>query len=212
MDGTMVDNMMVHHRAWQKQLASLGLEMSLEEVMEKIHGVNIEILERLFGDRFSHEERIRISAEKEANYRAIFAEDLKLVSGLAPLLDELKAANIPMAVGTAAPGENANFVMDSLNLRPYFQAVVHAGDVQFGKPNPEVFEKAAAGIGLAVTDCLIFEDSITGAETAANAGCPMIAVTTTHQEEEFVKFAHIRRFIKNYDGLTLDYLRTEFDF
>ena len=53
MDGTMVDNMMTHHRAWQRKLASLGLEMPLEEVREKVHGVNTEILERLFGDRFT---------------------------------------------------------------------------------------------------------------------------------------------------------------
>ena len=39
MDGTMVDNMMVHHRAWQRLLKSLGLDYSLERVKEEIHGV-----------------------------------------------------------------------------------------------------------------------------------------------------------------------------
>jgi len=83
MDGTMVDNMMIHHRAWQKQLASLGLEMSLEEVQEKIHGVNHEILERLFGDRFTPAERLQIANAKEAAYREIFLPELQLIDGLA---------------------------------------------------------------------------------------------------------------------------------
>ncbi len=72
MDGTMVDNMMVHHRAWQRKLAQLGLDMTLEEVMESIHGVNTEILARLFGDRFTPEDCKRIAWEKEYEYRQIF--------------------------------------------------------------------------------------------------------------------------------------------
>lgn len=210
MDGTLIDNMMLHHRAWQKQLSILGLELSIEEVMEQVHGINTEILKRFFGDRFTHEERLAIADEKEARYREICNSDLKLVRGLGRLLDELKAANIPMAVGTAAPPDNTNLVMDILKLRPYFQAIVHSDDVERGKPDPEVFEKAAVGMQLPVQDCLVFEDSIVGAKTAANAGCTMIAVTTTHQQPEFAAFSHIHSFIDHYEGITLDYLRAEF--
>ncbi|MCB0639820.1 MAG: HAD-IA family hydrolase, partial [Lewinella sp.] len=156
MDGTMIDNMMVHHRAWQRKLASLGLEMSLEQVRQEIHGVNYEILERLFGDRFSYEDRLRISDEKEAEYRRIFKDELALLPGLPHLLDQIKQAGIPMAIGTAAPGENANFVLDELQLGDYFGAVVHAGHVKQGKPDPEVFQKAAAGLGLTAEHCLVF--------------------------------------------------------
>jgi beta-phosphoglucomutase-like phosphatase (HAD superfamily) len=72
MDGTMVDNMMVHHRAWQKKLAELG-KMTLEEVIATCHGKNDEILQRIFGEQYSFEERDKISFEKEAIYRGIFA-------------------------------------------------------------------------------------------------------------------------------------------
>lgn len=203
MDGTMIDNMMIHHSAWQQQLASLGLKMSLEEVKEKIHGVNIEILERLFGDRFTAEERERISWEKEEIYRQIYAPDLKLLPGLNDLLKELQAANIPMAIGTAAPPGNVDFVLDALHLRPYFKAIVHSEDVTQGKPNPEVFIKAATAIGLEVRDCLIFEDSVTGAAAAERAHSPAIIVTTTHSEAEFAEFSHIRKFIQNFEGIGL---------
>ncbi len=207
MDGTMVDNMMVHHRAWQKKLAELGLEMSLEEVQEKIHGVNTEILEGLFGDRFTPEERRQIAWEKEAAYREIFFPELKLVDGLAEFLEEIRQAGIPMAVGSAAPPENVDFVLDNLNLRSYFKAVFHAGNVQKGKPDPEVYELAAAGMGVPLTDCLIFEDSVTGAETIRRAGCPAVIITTTHQEEEFRHFTHILRFIKDFREVRLEDFR-----
>ena len=86
MDGTMVDNMMVHHRAWQRLLKSLGLDYSLKQVKEEIHGVNMEILQRLFGDRFTVEERQALADQKEAEYREIFKDELEPVEGLIPFL------------------------------------------------------------------------------------------------------------------------------
>ncbi|MBK7407431.1 MAG: HAD hydrolase-like protein [Saprospirales bacterium] len=134
LDGTMVDNMNTHHRAWQKKLASLNLDWDLETVKREVHGVNEEIIERIFGDRFSPEERCRISAEKELEYRTIFRDHLQLVAGLPGLLEELSAAHIPMAVGTAAPIENVDFVLDHLGIRHYFRAVLHAGNVSKRPP------------------------------------------------------------------------------
>ncbi|MEL6251032.1 MAG: HAD family phosphatase [Bacteroidota bacterium] len=198
MDGTMVDNMMVHHHAWQRKLASLGMEMSLEEVMEKAHGINEEIIARLFGDRFNPDERKKISAEKEAEYREIFRDQLKLVDGLKELLDDLMARDFPMAVGTAAPPENANFVVENLHLAPYFKGIFHARSVKKGKPDPEIFQLAAASMGLKPKDCLIFEDSLTGVETALNAGTKAVVITTTHTEEEFKKYPNVLFFIKDF--------------
>ncbi|KAA3639117.1 MAG: HAD family phosphatase [Bacteroidetes bacterium] len=204
MDGTMIDNMMVHHRAWQKTLAGIGLELTLEEVKEKIHGINEEILKRIFGDRFTPEERRRISAEKEAAYRQIFLPELKLLPGLSGFLDELKSADIPMAIGTAAPRENVNFVMENLDLRSYFTGVFDAQSVSRGKPDPEIFEIAAASMGLAPNECLIFEDSVTGAEAAKRAGARSIIVTTTHEVSEFKHFDNIQQFIQDFMGLELE--------
>jgi HAD superfamily hydrolase (TIGR01509 family) len=201
MDGTMVDNMMVHHRAWQKKLADLGLDLSIEEIKEKVHGINEEILERLFGDRFTPAERRQISWEKEAAYREIFLPDLQLVPGLADFLEEIHNAQIPMAVGTAAPPENVDFVLDNLQLRHYFKGVFHAKSVTRGKPDPEIFKKAAASMNLPTSDCLIFEDSVTGAETAKRANARSVIVTTTHSMDEFFHFDNIIRFIDDYVGV-----------
>ncbi|MEM6803235.1 MAG: HAD family phosphatase [Bacteroidota bacterium] len=199
MDGTMVDNMMVHHRAWQRKLSSLGMEMSLQEVMDKAHGINEEIIERLFGVRFTPEERKKISAEKEAEYREIFLPQLKLVDGLEELLNDCKNRGIPMAVGTAAPPENANFVAENLKLAPYFQGIFHARSVKKGKPDPEIFEIAAESMGLKPHECLVFEDSLTGVETALNAQAKVVVITTTHKEEEFAHFPNVLLFIQNYE-------------
>ena len=204
MDGTMVDNMMTHHRVWQRKLAELGMDMHLEEVKEKVHGVNEEILERLFGDRFTPEDRKRISKEKEATYRDVFLPELKLVDGLDRLLDEVQDYDLTMGVGTAAPAENVDFVLDNLKLRHYFKSVVHAGLVTKGKPDPEVLEKAANGMGVALEHCVVFEDSVTGAETAQRAGCPTFIITTTHAPREFMRFSNVVAFYNDFTNITVE--------
>ena len=199
----MIDNMMVHHRAWQRKLAELGLEMSLEEVHQEVHGVNTEILERLFGDRFTPEERQRISDEKEAEYRNIFEPELTLVDGLSELLHELKGQNIPMGVGSAAPPVNVDFVMNGLDLWHYFDSVKHSDDVVNGKPDPEVYQKLMEEMGVSPDEALVFEDTPTGAEAARRAGCKIIVITTTHQPDEFSGNDKIVKFIPDFTGISV---------
>lgn len=201
MDGTMVDNMMTHHRGWQKTLAAYGLHLTMEDVKATCHGKNLEIIERLFPGKYSLEERERISFEKESGYREIFLSELKLLPGLAELLETAKAANIPMGIGTAAPAANVDFVLDHLNIRHYFQSVIHAEDVEKGKPDPEVFFKVADQLGVAYADCLVFEDSPTGARTALNAGMKAIILTTTHSAAEFEGIASVLRCLPDYTDI-----------
>lgn len=210
MDGTMIDNMMVHHRAWQRMLSKLGMDMSMEEVHRDVHGVNTEILERLFGDRFTHDERVDISKQKEAEYREIFEPQLELVSGLADLLHEAKKRNIPMGIGSAAPPENVDFVMNNLDLWHYFDVVKHSDHVENGKPHPEIYHKVSDAMGLQAKDCLIFEDTPAGATAAQRAGADVIVVTTTHKPEEFSSNDKVIKFINDFTEVTLEELLAEF--
>ncbi|MDJ1483783.1 HAD family phosphatase [Cytophagaceae bacterium YF14B1] len=203
MDGTMVDNMMVHHHAWQKKLAEVGLELTLDEVVANCHGKNDDILVRLFGDKYTFEERDRISSDKEARYREIFLSQLKLVEGLPELLEEAYQAGIPMGIGTAARFENVDYVLDNLNIRHYFKAVVVDRDVTNGKPDPEVFFKVADQMEVPYANCLVFEDSPTGAKTARNAGMKAIILTTTHKAEEFTSISSVMKCVDNYQSINL---------
>ena len=212
MDGTMVDNMMTHHHGWQQILSAYGLDLTHEEVMATCHGKNVEIIERLFPGKYNLEEREGISFEKESWYRSIFLPELKLIKGLPELLETASKAGIRMGIGTATPKENVDFVLDELDIRHYFQAVFHADDVKMGKPDPEVFLKVADALGAAYQDCLVFEDSPTGARTAINAGMKAIILTTTHRQEEFKAIPSVIRFVEDYSMINilqeLEYLHT----
>lgn len=208
MDGTMIDNMMVHHRAWQQTLEKYGLPMSLEQVHKEIHGVNTEILERLFADKYTSEERAQIAAEKEETYQNNFRDSLALIPGLPTFMDALDQAGVPMAVASAAPVENVNFVLDTLDIRDRFQSILHSGDVVLGKPNPEIYLKSADILNTTPEECIVFEDSPTGVRAGSAAGAKLVVVTTTHSEAEFDGISGILGFIEDFtDPRLADWLK-----
>lgn len=204
MDGTLVDNMMIHHKAWQLKLKEMGLELSIDEVKQTIHGKNEEILERLFANKFSPEERKRQADEKEARYREVSKNELKPINGLLSFLKDAKNNKISMGIGTAAPPENVEYGLALLELTPFFSSVVDASQVEKGKPNPEVFLRVAHRINVTIDKCLVFEDSPVGVATALNAGCNAVVITTTHEPEEFAHFPNVKKFIKDYSEITLE--------
>ena len=82
---------------------------------------------------------------------------------------------------------NVEFILDGLDLRKYFQAVVTAADVKEGKPNPEIFLKSAEKLNVAPENCLVFEDAIGGFEAAHRAGMKSIGIATVNSIEDILR-------------------------
>lgn len=115
-------------------------------------------------------------------------------------LDELQRKEIKAAVGTSAPVENLDFIMDSLDLRHYFDAFLHSAHVSKGKPEPEIYLKAANELGVEPDSCVVFEDSVAGVKAGLNAGMKVVAVATTHTPDEF-SGAHL--VIKDFEEISV---------
>ena len=137
LNGTMIDDMPYHIRAWHRIVNELGGNLTLEQVKTECYGKNHDLLDRVFPGRFSMEEKDRMSIEKEKQYQQEFRPHLQLLNGLAIFLKKAKANNIKMAIGSAAILFNINFVLDGLNIRHYFDALVSADQVSNSKPHPE---------------------------------------------------------------------------
>ncbi|MFM6976291.1 MAG: HAD family hydrolase [Sphingobacteriaceae bacterium] len=201
LNGTMIDDMEYHIRAWHRILNDLGAHLSYEETKQQCYGKNNELLERTFPGRFSDEEKHRMSMEKEHQYQQAFRPHLKLINGLERFLEEAKAAEISMAIGSAAIMFNIDFVINGLKLAPYIDAVVSADDVEWSKPHPETFLKCAKLLGVDPLDCIVFEDSPKGVEAAAAAGMKSVVITSMHTPDEFPDHSTILHFISDYQQL-----------
>ncbi len=203
LNGTMIEDMSYHINAWHNIFVSLGAPFTLQQSMAQCYGKNEEILERIFPGRFSAEEKETIGDDKEATYRQEYKPFLKLISGLHEFLAEAKKQNIKMAIGSAAMTLNVDFVLDNLNIRHYFDAIISGDDVEKSKPDAETYLKCAEALHVEPTECLVFEDVPKGVESAANAGMKAVVITGLHSEAEFVTFKNVIRFIKDYEGLSV---------
>jgi len=103
-----------------------------------------------------------------------------------------------MAIGSAAIPFNINFVLDNLDIRQYFHAIVSADDVKNSKPDPETYVTAARQLGIDPSDCIVFEDAPKGIESADRAGMAAVVLTTMHEKEEFEGYDNILAFAKDY--------------
>jgi len=204
LNGTMIDDMQFHLKAWYHILNDdLGANLSWEETRSHMYGRNQELLIRVFGkNRFTREEMDRLSLEKEKRYQQEYRPHLRLIPGLHQFLEKAHALNIPMAIGSAASMFNIDFALDNLNIRPYFKAIVSSDDVQTSKPHPETFLKAAKLVNIDPANCLVFEDAPKGVESALNAGMPSLVLTTMHEREEFAAYNNIIQYITDYTQLS----------
>jgi HAD superfamily hydrolase (TIGR01509 family) len=210
LNGTMIDDMPYHSAAWFSILNDdLKANLTRDEVNRQMYGKNEELLDRIFGKgRFTREEMADISSKKERSYQTAFRPYLQLIAGLPALLEKASQHNIRMAIGSAAIPFNIDFVLDNLNIRHYFQAIVSADDVTVSKPDPETFVKAARILAVPPESCIVFEDAPKGVEAALRAGMSSIVLTTMHEKEEFGRYPNVLRYIADYTDPSLDELFT----
>ena len=208
LNGTIIDDMEFHQKAWYNVLVNqLGAAMTQEEVKKHMFGKNIELLQRIFGkDYFSADEMHKLSVNKELDYQKEFTPHLTLINGLDTFLEKAYHHNIPMAIGTAAIMFNINYIIDGLNLHKYFEVVISAEDVKISKPDPETFIKCAKALNTDYTNCIVFEDAPKGVEAAMNAGMKAIVIKTYHTEEEFAHLPNVLFFIEDYTDIRLQEL------
>jgi beta-phosphoglucomutase len=208
LNGTMINDMPYHTKAWQSLLNDqLGGNFTWEEVKKEMYGKNPEVLVRMFGaDRFTMDEMNDLSYKKEQRYQQEFLPNLALLPGLREFLEAAYQKGIPMAIGSAAIPFNIDFVLDNLNIRHYFKAIVSADDVVLSKPHPETFLKAAQLLNAGPANCIVFEDVPKGVEAAANAGMKAVVLTTTHVADEFEHLDNVLHFSEDFNDAYIEAL------
>lgn len=187
MDGTLVDNMQFHTEAWQMMLKENGVKAQAEDFLVKTAGkTNREIIPQIFPNA-SHRKIKELAERKESLYRELFLLERKPITGAIEFLTESKSLGVKMAVATAAPVANMEFILDGLDLRKFFAAIITAEDVTHGKPDPEFFLQSAAKLGVEPKNAIVFEDAIGGFEASHRAGMKSIGIATVNSIEDILK-------------------------
>lgn len=187
LDGVIVDSNRVHSASWREYLRRCGRETPEGFDLRMFGRRNDDIVRDAFGPDLDPAEIFRHGAEKERLYREMMCPVLRehLVPGVVGFLERHR--DVPMGVATNGEPANADFVIDTGGLRPYFRVVINGHQVERPKPDPEIYLRAAELLSIPPANCIVFEDSMAGLEAARASGGRVAAVMTTHSASELAQ-------------------------
>lgn len=190
-DGVIIDSSVQHEKSWEMLADEIGKPLPPDHFVRGFGMKNQVIIPEVLGWTDDPDEIDTYSLRKEQLYREIIRkEGTRALAGVIDLLRMLADRKVPCAVASSTHRRNVETVFDAIGLRPFFDAIVTAEDVNHGKPHPEVFLKGAERIGRKPSDCVVFEDAHVGIEAGLAAGAKVVAVATTHPLAELGK-AHM---------------------
>lgn len=179
LDGTLADSMPIHYIAWKNAAAQFGIDFTPELFME-LAGIplypTVEKLNQFFGKTIDPKE---LGDLKEAE----FEKNMHLTPEIRIVTDLVRDnyGKIPMAIGTGGSRRLALKTLEIIGLQNYFDVMVTSEDVSNHKPHPETFLKCAEQMGVAPSDCEVFEDGILGMQAAKSAGMMVVDVTQFYE-------------------------------
>ncbi len=181
LDGVITDTAKYHYLAWKDLATSIGIEIDLV-FNEQLKGISrMDSLERILAhggkeQDFTLAEKEAFAHQKNTHYvellQALTPADL--LPGVKVFLDAAKKAAIPCAIASAS--KNAPFILDKLAVTDYFQAIVDPASLKNGKPDPEIFLKAANLLGILPEEAIGFEDAQAGLDGIKAANMYAIGV------------------------------------
>lgn len=174
MDGVLVSSLGSVERTWEKWAKARGIDP--ETAIRTAHGCRaIETVQRLRPDLDAMQELAWLEEMEIADKVGI-----EMLAGVKPILEVLPADR--WIVVTSATGKIAKSRLAHGGV-PATARVVTADEVRNGKPHPEPYEKGAAMLGLKPEECLVIEDSASGAKAGHAAGCKVLATLHSHSLE-----------------------------
>lgn len=184
-DGVIIDSEPVHEEAWSIFLKKYSVQFNETMKMGFKGRTAKENLKRTFGEYKYGEDEINIMAHtKQSIYRDILKHKIKLVNGVERFLEDLVENEYKTALATSSVRKNLELVFSLFSLKKYFNIIVTSEEVKKGKPDPEIFLTAANKLSVNPSECVVFEDSLTGVEGAKRAGMKVVFVATSFKLDQ----------------------------
>ena len=199
MDGVLLDSGAHHRDAWRQLLVDLGVDPAPDFWRRTIGRPAEEAVVHLLDRAVLPAEAAALARRKREHYARLAARGMLPVAGAPAFVGMLASEGVPRAVATSASRHDVEALLTEIGVRRHFEVIVTADDVRRGKPDPEVYLRAAAGLGLPPAGCLVFEDSVVGVHAARTAGMRVIGLATAHSVHELLA-AGAERAIASFEG------------
>jgi beta-phosphoglucomutase len=202
MDGVICHTNPHHVKAFEAFFDNYKVPYSEAEFEEHMYGKhNGYIMSHFFKRSVVGEELKKLEYEKESMFREIYKDKVETIPNYLEFLNELKSRNFKTAVATSAPRANLDLIISALQIEDKMDSMMSSEDVKHHKPDPEVYLKSAERVGVAPSDCIVFEDSYSGVSAALNAGMKVVGVLSTHTKEQLPPCSF---YINDYSDVNVD--------
>jgi len=184
MDGVISDTQRLHALVESELLARYGIDINPKDMTAKYAGrrteeVFSELLKEKGAVNYNIDELMR---EKWERATALL-DELEPIPGVINLIKEASTQRIPQSVASASGKKYVNAVLTKLGLISYFEAIITGDDISKGKPDPEIFLKAASAMSVKPNDCVVVEDGRSGMTGAKKAG--MLCIGLVYDKADY---------------------------
>jgi beta-phosphoglucomutase len=173
LDGVIVDTAIYHYQAWKRLANELGFDIS-EEFNERLKGVSrmesLDIILAHGGLTLPDEKKTALAAQKNGWYLELVSRMTSddILPGVATFFSQVRKAGLQTALGSVS--KNAPMILERIGMTDVFDAIIDGTKISKGKPDPEVFTKGAAELGVRPAECVVFEDAVAGVEAGKRGG------------------------------------------
>lgn len=177
MDGVLVDTERISRWAWDTVGEKWGCRID-ETFLSKLRGGNLEQLKSAFLSRYGQEFAFDAMWEEK---RSLFLQTLKkegvpVKKGAVRLLQYLKEKGYGIALATGTARSQTLWNLENTGLEDWFDVMICGDEVTKSKPDPEIFLRAAEGLGVSPKRCLVLEDSLNGISAALSGGFHVVMI------------------------------------
>src|SRR4249919_192778 len=171
LDGTLVDSEEFHWLSWRDTMRPEGVELTYEQFLASFGQRNDRIVPVWLGADVDVARMDRIGEDKEAEFRRLAeAHGLAPLPGAREWLAALRAGGWKQSIASSAPRVNVDMMLRVSGLGDCLDAIASAEDVTIGKPDPQIFLRAADRLQIPPSRCIVVEDAAAGVEGARRAG------------------------------------------
>jgi len=173
LDGVIVDTAVFHYQAWRRMANDLGFDIS-HEFNETLKGISrtdsLNLILAHGGVTLTEKRKLELATQKNEWYLELVSHMTRadILPGVEGFFHQVRQRGIGTALGSVS--KNAGLILERIGMLDDFDAIIDGNKITNGKPDPEVFLKGAAELGLEPAQCVVFEDAVAGIEAAKRGG------------------------------------------
>ena len=183
MDGTIVDSLPYHYRAWETFFEENKVENFSEKLKDYKGGGTLDLMTAVYGDKYSRKELKIMTDDKEIIFRKIYKNNVLPIKGFMKIFELIKSKKILVGLASNAIRKNVKMILNELKIYEKFDSIICGDEVEKGKPDPEMFNTTVNRFKLKKEECLIFEDSEEGVTAAVNSNVDVIGITSSSSDK-----------------------------